>query len=80
MHDSCAGNFESGQDVLNKIRSMGFNTQPMPASLAMKCENCQVAFQMDTFEGQCPDCGMVYAVTPCHVGDPAAVRAAGINV
>ena len=80
MHDGCAGNFQNGQDVLDKIRSMGFNTQPMPAAVQLTCHNCQTGFTMDTFEGQCPDCGMVYAVTPCHAGDPDAIRAAGINV
>lgn len=80
MHDGCAGNFSSGMDVLNKIRTMGFNTQAMPAPVTIQCENCQVSFEMKTFESQCPDCGMVYAVTPCHASDPASIRAAGINV
>ncbi|OQY24887.1 MAG: hypothetical protein B6I37_02530 [Desulfobacteraceae bacterium 4572_35.2] len=80
MHDGCAGNFTSGLDILNKIRSMGFNTQPMPAVVSMTCEQCQTPFIMETFEGKCSDCGMVYAVTPCHAGDPSSIRAAGINV
>ncbi|MCD6525870.1 MAG: hypothetical protein J7K75_02620 [Desulfuromonas sp.] len=80
MHDGCAGNFNSGLDILNKIRTMNFNNQPMPAVMTIRCENCDGRFQMENFEGQCPDCGMVYAVTPCHAGDPSAVRAAGINV
>ena len=80
MHDGCAGNFSSGLDVLNKIRSMGFNVQPMPAAVSMTCEQCQAPFVMETFEGQCPGCGMVYAVTPCHASDPSSIRAAGINV
>jgi Zn finger protein HypA/HybF involved in hydrogenase expression len=80
MHDGCNGDFASGQDILTKIRTMGFNCQPMPAILTLNCENCTNSFQMETFECQCPACGMVYAVTPCHAGDPAAVRAAGVNV
>ncbi len=80
MHDGCAGSFESGQDVLHKIRTMGFNLQLLPAVVAMVCENCQGSFEMTTFEDKCPGCGMVYAVTPCHASDPASIRAAGIDV
>ncbi len=80
MHDGCSANFASGMDVLNKIRTMGFNLQPMPAPVTLQCENCGNSFCMDTFEGQCGECGMVYAVTPCHAGDPSAIRPAGINV
>lgn len=80
MHDGCAGNFTSGMDVINKLRTMGFSTQAMPGGLIIACENCQCRFQMETFESTCPDCGMVYGITPCHAHDAAAVRAAGIGV
>jgi rubrerythrin len=80
MHDGCAGNFANGLDVLNKVRSMGFSPQEMPVPVTLNCEQCQHAFEMKTFESHCPECGMVYAVTPCHAHDPAAIRAAGVNV
>jgi len=80
MRDGCAGNFTSGMDIINKLRTMGFGAEPMPLALTIQCENCQASFQMATFESQCPDCGMVYGVTPCHAHDAAAVLAAGIGV
>lgn len=30
MHDGCTGSFGSGREVVDKIRMMGFNTNPMP--------------------------------------------------
>ncbi|WP_321530991.1 hypothetical protein [uncultured Desulfuromonas sp.] len=80
MHDGCSANFNSGMDVLNKVRAMGFSPQQMPAAVTLHCQGCQTRFEMTTFEGKCPQCGMVYAVTPCHAHDPNAIQAAGIEV
>lgn len=80
MHDGCAGDFNSGMDVINKLRTMGFGEQPMPAPLNINCENCQTTFSMETFESSCPSCGMVYGVTPCHAHDADSVCAAGVGV
>ncbi len=79
MHDGCSGSFESGKQVADKVRMMGFDIQMMPMPLSIKCENCENQFEMETFEVKCPECSMVYAVTPCHAFDPANVQAAGIN-
>ncbi len=79
MHDNCSGTFQNGKDVVDKVRMMGFASQPMPMPLPIKCENCQKEFEMQTFEDSCPECKMVYAVTPCHAFDPANVMAAGIE-
>ena len=79
MHDGCSGSFESGKQVADKVRMMGFSIQSMPVPLSITCENCATGFEMETFESQCPQCGMVYAVTPCHAFDAAHVKAAGIN-
>ncbi len=79
MHDGCSGSFETGKDTVDKVRMMGFNIQMMPMPLNIKCENCENDFEMETFEAKCPDCGMVYGVTPCHAFDSANVKAAGIN-
>lgn len=80
MHEGCAGSFSSGMEILHKIRRMGFNRQPLPTIITLHCEQCGTAMQMVNFETPCPACGMVYAVTPCHAADPAAIRAAGMNV
>ncbi|MCK5005607.1 MAG: hypothetical protein KAS21_10980 [Candidatus Aminicenantes bacterium] len=79
MHDGCSGSFDNGKQMADKVRMMGFNIQSMPMPLNIKCENCETDFEMETFEDKCPDCNMVYAVTPCSAFDPANVKAAGID-
>jgi hypothetical protein len=79
MHDGCAGQFENGRQVVDKVRMMGFAAQPMPMPLQVHCVACHVTFEMAHFEDRCPECDMVYGVTPCHAFDPASVMAAGIG-
>ena len=79
MHDGCAGSFESGQQVADKVRMMGFAEQFLPAPMDVECRDCGSGFLMETFESKCPDCGAVHAVTPCHAFDPANVLSAGKN-
>lgn len=79
MHDGCSGSFKNGQDVVDKVRQMGFADQYMPLPLEIKCEECGDNFEMETFESKCPKCNMVYGVTPCHAFDAENVKAAGIN-
>ena len=79
MHDGCTGPSSDGQMVVNKVRLMGFRMMPMPAPLPITCQECDHEFQMVNFESACPECGMVYGVTPCSAGDPANVKAAGIG-
>ena len=79
MHDGCAGSFETGKQVVDKVRTMGFAEQVMPMPLDIKCEECGTDFSMETFESKCPKCEMVYGVVPCHAFDVANVAQAGIN-
>lgn len=79
MHDGCAGSFQTGMQVVDKVRMMGFAAQPMPMPMDITCENCNTEFTMELFEGKCPECNMVYGVTPCHAFDPANIMAAGID-
>ncbi|MEA2097386.1 MAG: hypothetical protein U9P73_11950 [Candidatus Cloacimonadota bacterium] len=79
MHDGCAGSFENGKQVVDKVRQMGFSEQPMPMPLDIDCVECENTFEMETFESKCPHCEMVYGVVPCHAFDPANVQAAGIE-
>ncbi|PID82000.1 hypothetical protein CSB20_00100 [bacterium DOLZORAL124_64_63] len=79
MHDGCTGPGNSGKMMANKVRMMGFNRMPMPAPLDITCENCDTVFTMEKFEASCPECRMVYAVTPCSAHDAANVKAAGID-
>ncbi|QZY53966.1 hydrogenase maturation nickel metallochaperone HypA [Crassaminicella profunda] len=77
MHEGCSGSFQTGKEVVDKIRMMGFSKQYMPVPLRIQCEECDETFDMETFEDHCPHCKMVYGVTPCHAFDPENVRAAG---
>lgn len=79
MHDGCSGVFQSGQQIVDKIRLMGFNTSPLGAPLEIKCKNCNKPFFMETMESKCPACDMVYGVTPCHSYSAEFVKAAGVN-
>jgi len=79
MHDGCTGPTADGKSVADKVRMMGFNKQPMPMPLELTCGNCENTFSMTFFEASCPECNMVYAVTPCHASDAANVKAAGIG-
>lgn len=78
-HNGCSGSFENGKQVVDKVRQMGFDKQPMPMPLIKKCSQCEKEFEMENFEGKCPKCNMVYAVTPCHAFDPDHIMPAGIN-
>ena len=78
-HEGCSGSFKNGKQVVDKVRQMGFNKQPMPVPLIKKCSKCGEKFEMLNFEGKCPKCNMVYGVTPCHAFDPNNIMPAGIN-
>ena len=77
-HDGCSATFENGQQTVDKVRQMGFSEGLLPMSHQIKCQ-CGTTFEMEYFEDKCPDCSMVYGVTPCHSHDPAGVKAAGID-
>ncbi len=79
MHDGCSGAFQSGREVVDKIRLMGFHTSRLGAPLEIRCKNCDNFFFMETMESKCSVCGMVYGVTPCHSYSAEFVKPAGVN-
>jgi len=79
MHDGCSGAFESGKQIVDKIRMMGFNTTPLTVPLEIHCSNCDTIFQMEYMESKCSSCKMVYGVTPCHSHGAEFVKAAGVE-
>ncbi|MGX9416905.1 hypothetical protein ACXJY6_03120 [Vibrio sp. RC27] len=79
MHDGCSAEFEDGKAVVDKVRMMGFSEQSMPIAMTLDCKGCRTQFEMETFEAQCPECGAVHAVTPCHAFDPDNVQSAGVG-
>ncbi len=79
MHQGCDGSFGGGEQVVSKLRTMGFSGMAMPVETHIVCGGCGTKFQMKTLEDCCPDCAMVYGVTPCHASDPDSVKAAGVG-
>ena len=64
--------------MLQKVRMMGFSGMPLPVAAPIACGGCGATFTMTHFETPCDGCGMIHAVTPCSVHDPAAIRPTGI--
>jgi hypothetical protein len=54
MHNGCSGTYESGKEIVDKIRMMGFNATPLASALEIDCSNCRTHFQMEIMEAQCP--------------------------
>ena len=79
MHDGCSGSFGNGEQIVNKLRQMGFSSYAMPIPAEIKCTSCETVFTMQTMEDSCDNCGMVYGVTPCHATVPDSAQPAGIN-
>ena len=79
MHNGCSGEHESGKEIVDKIRMMGFNKSPLSVALEIKCSNCGKTFEMELMESECPSCNMVYGVTPCHAHSSEFVKAAGVK-
>lgn len=79
MHEGCTGSFENGKMVVDKVRMMGFTEMVMPSTTMLKCVECGDQFEMTHLESKCPNCGMVYGVTPCSTADPTKIMAAGID-
>lgn len=77
IHEGCTGSFGDGKAVVDKIRMMGFNTRPMPAGVVIKCVECENEMEMTHLETKCPNCNMVYGVTPCSTSKPERIMAAG---
>ncbi|HLR20505.1 MAG TPA: hypothetical protein VK087_00730 [Tissierellaceae bacterium] len=79
MHEGCTGNLDSGKQIVDKIRMMGFNKREIPSLVNIECVECRNEFKMTHLETKCPNCGMVYGVTPCSVSYPEKIKAAGID-
>ncbi len=78
MHDNCSASFQNGKQVVDKVRMMGFSDGALPMAFDIKC-SCGETFTMSFFEDECPNCKMVYGVTPCSCHDPEKIQAAGIE-
>jgi len=79
MHAGCSGNFLDGKQIADKVRMMGFDNMTIPSPLKLVCVNCKREFEMETMLSRCPECDMVYSVTPCHSDNAENVMPAGIG-
>ncbi|MDX9917382.1 MAG: hypothetical protein RBT15_05125 [Gudongella sp.] len=79
MHDGCTGSFGTGREVVDKIRTMGFNNNPMAPGVMINCIECGNTFEMTHLETKCPHCNMTYGVTPCSAAYPDRIKAAGVG-
>lgn len=80
MSCGCANTDKNnGKSVVDLVRSKGKDTFPLRTPLELKCSNCENTFTMNTHVDKCPQCDMVYGVTPCSSHDKGNVKPAGIN-
>ena len=78
MSEGCEGSLGKGQEVIDLVRTKGYSNTKMDSPMDISCE-CGESFVLETYEGKCPACGMVYGVTPCHADSVENVRAAGVD-
>ncbi|MDD2371172.1 MAG: hypothetical protein PHQ32_04140 [Firmicutes bacterium] len=76
MSESCEGSLGKGQEVVDLVRIKGYSNTTMDKPLKIECD-CGEKFLLETYEGKCPSCGIVYGVTPCHADSVENVRSAG---
>jgi len=77
-NDGCAPDLNDGKAIVNKVRQVGVKDGVLEVAHEVECE-CQTVFQMEHFETHCPNCGMVYGVTPCSSHDKKNIKPAGIG-
>ena len=77
-NDGCAPDLNNGKAIVNKVRQVGVRDGILETPHIVECE-CGQKFKMVHFEEKCPNCGMVYGVTPCSSHDIKNIKPAGIN-
>lgn len=68
-----------GKNVVDLIRSKGKDNFPLRNTHDIECVNCKENFTMKTHVDKCPNCNMVYGVTPCSSHDKNNIKTADIN-
>lgn len=79
MACGCGTPQKGGTAIVDKVRSKGMADQLMPTAYELTCQECDGTFTMATYVAQCPNCQMVYGVTPCSADDSQNIKAATIN-
>ena len=67
-NSSGGGPFSKGRDLVEFVfhahDGAVRNQKIMQGPLATTCQGCKAAFFLETYLGQCPECGGVHAVAP----------------
>jgi len=74
----CGCEFASNQEIADKVRTKGAESNLMPKTAIIECE-CGKTIKMTTLVFKCPHCKMTYAVTPCSSDDHDYIVKAGID-
>ena len=77
-NDGCAPDLNNGKAIVDKVRQVQVGQGLLETPYVIECE-CGQPFTMKTFEDNCPNCGMVYGVTPCSSHDKNNIKPAGIR-
>lgn len=77
-NDGCSPDLTDGKAVVDKVRKVGVGAGLLQTPHIIECE-CGQPFTMKHFEESCPNCGMVFAVTPCSSHDKNNIKSAGIG-
>ncbi len=77
-NDGCAPDLNNGKAIVDKVRQVGVGRGMLEVAFTIECE-CGESFPMVHYEEVCPNCEMVYGVTPCSSHDPKNIKSAGIR-
>lgn len=77
-NDGCAPDLMNGKAIVDKVRKVGVRTGLLEVAHIVEC-SCGEKFPMIHFEEACPNCAMVYGVTPCSSANKENIKPAGIN-
>lgn len=77
-NDGCAPDLNDGLAILRKVRQVGVGNGILEVQHLIECE-CGTTFPMVHFEEHCPQCDMVYAVTPCSSHQKDNIKPAGVG-
>lgn len=79
MACGCGTPQKGGTAIVDKVRGKGMADSLMPQAYILTCSACTATFTMSTYVDKCPNCEMVYGVTPCSAGDVNNIKPAEIN-
>jgi len=67
---TAGGPFSKGQELVEFVcNAHGGTVRNQPISqgaIDISCQGCGAAFTLNTYVGQCPECGGAHAVAPMH--------------